>query len=312
MQIAVSNIECGAHKETWTLHHLTDLHDGAVDHARAELDERIREIADDPTALWIGGGDYGDLIVPGDPRFTGDVVEDEWRDVVHRIPDFYLERLTERLAPIADKCVGLASGNHEQVIGNRYHRGVAAELAARLGRPHVYLGVRGWAYIRFGRAGKRLPVKAFVYHGWSAGRLKGRKALQAERDLGAWNADVFMLGHDHQPYADLWYTEDVADGGGSSQGPRLRQRPRAVINGGSWTYGRRPPHRVDPAHPSQTPNEMWVEGRNFRPQAPGGPRLLIHLDFGSGQKPDRKAGSGVPAHFTLEVRQHAAPVEYGA
>lgn len=314
MEIARATLDAPSTRCTYRLHHLTDLHDGSPDHAEAELDERIAEIAADPHALWVGGGDYGDLIVPGDPRFQADGVAEDWADHMARIPDYYLERLERRLRPIADKCVGLAAGNHEATIGKRYHRGVAAELAMRLGKPTMYLGDRGWSIITFrlgSSTGRKLTVSVYTYHGWSAGRLKGRKAIQAERDLGAWNADVLLLGHDHQPYADPWWTEEPYP---TKNGWRIRQRPRVVVNGGSWTYGQKPPTSSavkELWRPSNAPGQSWVEGKNFRPQPPECPIVEVHLDFGNGANEDRGA-KGRPAGVSFGIRRHANPHYVGA
>jgi hypothetical protein len=257
------------------------------DFAEKELAERIEHIKNTPNALWLGGGDYHSLILPNDPRFqTGG-------ETVHRLPDVYVENVTDWFLPIRDKCIGFATGNHEATIGKYYHRGVGAEVASKLGVPELYLGVRGWFVLRFMLKKRVVSMKGFQYHGWSSGRLKGRKALQAERDLGAWNADAFFLGHDHQPYADIWYTEDIRANKGGHQ---LIQRPRAVINGGSWTYGQRPPtpvgHKIA-RKMSQVPNESWAEGKNFRPQPPASPFLLVHVDFGNAASKSDGRAAGI-------------------
>lgn len=278
MQIAQTDVQQPPKQQTWTLHHLTDLHIDAKDHAERELAERIKEIKDDPHALWVGGGDYGDLILPGDKR-TGS----GWHPdaIVERLPDWYVERVTDTLAPIASKCVGFGIGNHESTVMTKWHRGVAAEVCANLGLEGKYLGWRGWAIVTF-RHGQResQSVKVYQYHGWSTGRLKGRKALQAERDLGAWDADVLCLGHDHQPYIDVWHTEESYYSSRGDEKWKLRTRPRCVMNGGSWTYGGLPPTDYVGKRAMEFPNEMWVEGKNFRPQPPSSPRLKIHVDMG--------------------------------
>lgn len=293
MEIAVSEIKAEQARQTFEIHHLTDTHMDDHDFAAKELQERIDYIRDTPNALWIGGGDYHSLILPNDPRFqTGG-------ESVHRLPDVYVENVTEWFLPIRDKCIGFATGNHEATIGKFYHRGVGPEVAAKLGVPQLYLGYRGWIILRFSLGARRVPLKIYQYHGWSSGRLKGRKALQAERDLGAWNADAFFLGHDHQPYSDLWYTEDVR---GNKGGWSVHQRPRAYINGGSWTYGQRPPATAGQKisrKPSEWPNESWVEGKNFRPQPPAGPVLFVHVDFGAAKD---ESHQGRSAGFDFEIR----------
>lgn len=288
MEIAVSSVAVAHDVEVFEIHHLTDLHMDDPDHAADALDERVKHIAETPNALWLGGGDYGSLILPSDPRFQTGL-----EGSVHRLPDVYVESVTERLLPIRDKCIGFGTGNHEATVAKYYHRGVGAEVASLLGVPHLYLGVRGWAVVQFRQRKRVVTLKAFQFHGWSAGRLKGRKAIQAERDLGAWAADAFFLGHDHQPYSDIWYTEEPY---GSKAGWKLRHRPRSFINGGSWTYGERAPTKGKAAlKPSEWPNETWADAKNFRPQPPAGPVLYVHVDMGRALT--RAAG------FDFEIRQ---------
>jgi hypothetical protein len=297
MELVSNEIKVAHRSDTYRIHHLTDTHIDDHDHAAKELQARIDQIAADPNALWIGGGDYYSLILPDDKRFATPVDAP-----VHRLPDVYIEGVVERFAPIADKCLGFGTGNHEATIGKNYHRGVGAEAAMQLGIPEKYLGVRGWVILKFSYHTRRMVVKAYQYHGWSAGRLKGRKALQAERDVGAWRADAFFLGHDHQPYADVFWTQECYD---TKKGYRLRNRPVAVINGGSWTYGQRAPATAmtkKVRKPSEWPNEAWVEGRNFRPQSPVSPVLEIHLNFGDSNS---ETGNEYPAGFEFEVRQRA-------
>lgn len=301
MELAETRVECSAVHETWSLHPLTDTHIDAPDYAREALEERVQQIADDPKALWIGGGDYWSLIVHGDRRFSGSVAPD-YRDYIARHPDRCLETGLELFAPIADKCVGLAVGNHEAVVGKHYHRGLGAELAMRLGIPDKYLGDRGWAIIVFALNKSKVPLRVYQYHGWSFGRLQGRKLIQAERDLGAWRADVFCLGHDHQPLAEIFHYEEVY---GTKTGYKTRVRPVAYMNGGSWCYGQKPPSAKEDKlkwQVSDMPEQSWAEGKNFRPQMPSNPFCLIHLDFGHG-KDAKKHDKGRPAGFDLEVRR---------
>lgn len=300
MRIAVTDIPRSTVTGSYRYHYLTDLHVGARDHAGDKLAERIKEIADDDNALWGGGGDFGDFILPGDKRFVPDILDEEARHFAHRLPDLYVDRLKKLFEPIIDKCLFLGAGNHETVIGERFHRGIVPELASKLGRPELYTGYRGWAVARFkygneNRSGSGVPVRFFHYHGWSGGRLKGRKALQAERDLGAWDADVICLGHDHQSYSDIWLTEELYHS--SREGKYLiRHRPRVVINGGAWVGGQTDVHapltHEDAAY-ADTPG--WATRKNFRPERIGGPVLTINVDAGSGTRP---AG----ATYSVETR----------
>lgn len=292
--------------QQYELHHLTDLHRDDPDHAREALDERVRHIRDTPNAVWIGGGDYGSLILPGDKRFgSGGHLKGEWAEHMSRLPDYYLDVCTELLEPIADKCAALCGGNHEATIGKNYHRGVVAELASRLGDPALYLGDRGWCSLQFEKGAKSqstLSLSVFQFHGWSAGRLKGRKLIQAERDLGSWDADVFCLGHDHQPLAHIFWTQKLRK---TKRGYQTVNIPRAVLNGGSWGYGQKPPSSTAEKElwkqASKAPGQSWLEGKNFRPEAPDNPYLILHLDYGHGQMPKQNY-VGRPSGIDLEVR----------
>lgn len=116
MQIASKVVAQASPRETWTLHYLTDVHKDDPDHAEQEFKARLKEIKDDPKALWIGGGDYGSLIAPGDKRFgSGGHLKGEWLEHLSRLPDFYIEQTVGWMQQIADKCCGLVAGNH----GNR-------------------------------------------------------------------------------------------------------------------------------------------------------------------------------------------------
>lgn len=299
MRVIRSTRECPGVKSTWRFHHLTDLHHGAKGHAKTALDDRIAEIADDPYALWGGGGDYADLIAWNDKRFQPDMLPEDSHEYLGRLFDFSLESLATRLAPIKDKCIFLGDGNHERSWDIKFHRGFTAELARRLDIDRYVLGYRGWAVVQFQAGQRRQPVKFFQYHGWSGGRLKGRKALQAERDIGAFDADVICLGHDHQPYSDIFYTHSLRSSGGTWL---PFKRPRVIINGGSWvgeTEIETERSADDPVYTSHA--AAWAVAKNFRAEGIGGPVLDIHVDMGqssTGRTPR-------PCSIGYEVRQRS-------
>ena len=292
IEIATTERAIRSAQSDWRLYQLTDLHIDERDHAGPELDAMIQKIQGDDNALWLGGGDYGGLIVGGDPRVGDGYLEGVPGD---RVPDHVKEVVVEKLRPIRDKCIGFGAGNHEWSLMQRYHRGVAAEIAADLGLQHLYLAQRGWAHVTFRNVSAAITLKVFWYHGWSSGRGKSRKMLQAERDIAARpGAHVQMLGHDHQPWIDAsFYVEETYH---SSKGApwRIRQTPRVVMNGGSFTYGQLPPDKKKSARkPSEMRNELWKEKSNYRPQPPNQhPVCHVHVDFGMAAKAKHATGGG--------------------
>lgn len=305
MEIAASRKLVSDTRSEFELHHLTDLHMDDKEHAGKELAARIERIKNNDRALWLGGGDYSSLILPGDPRGG-----DGWGDDVppDRVPDWAVETTTELLMPIRDKCIGFGLGNHERTIQIKYHRGVVAEIAKNLSIPHLYLGMRGWAPVTFE---KELPnkssktsqtLKVYWYHGWSAGRSKSRKVLQEERDMGARGAHVHMVGHDHQPWISSWYQEDLVFDA-RNRCWKIRHSPVCFMNGGAWTYGQEAPDRKKLSKDtSEFGNSSWAEGKNYRPEPPRSPILHVEVDFGRSKKANRRdSGRGMGFGFREEM-----------
>jgi hypothetical protein len=241
----------------------------------------LQEIRDDPFALWSGGGDYGNLILPGDKRWRAGGLPEDWRDRPDRIPDMLIDRICEKFDPIKDKCVALGVGNHEKSVGDQFHRAIVGEIASRLGITDRYVGYQGWAIMQFQFHTKSQSVSLYQYHGWSGGRLKGRKAIQAERDLGAWDADIICLGHDHQSYEDIWYTDGPPVHSSRTGEWKIPRRARCVVNGGSWGTNHFQDAPLDPGKGWDAPNIEWGETKNYRPEGIGGAVLKIHVDMGN-------------------------------
>lgn len=114
-------------------------------------------------------------------------------------------------APIADKCVGLGNGNHEdnalKYTGRDVYKYIVRQISRKAGLTDyaLALGVQGFVLLRFrrksanaesGGSGWTLPV--FVHHGAGGGRLAGGDALMLERALGDFAADLILVGHRHK------------------------------------------------------------------------------------------------------------------
>jgi hypothetical protein len=275
-----------------TLHHLTDMHIDDRGHAKDQLAERIREIQDDPLALWTNGGDAANYIYPGDKRYRPGMLPPEYALREGRALDYCIEQQVELFRPIMDKCVGFGIGNHESTLQRTWLRNPAVEVLIHLGRPDLYLGYKGWSQVVFTQSNTKMPLSMYFYHGWSGGRLKGRKALQGERDLGHVDANIILLGHDHQQDCRLWYTDRLV---GRKDGLKVRHDPRAIINGGSWVGdAREVASDPDVQVVSDDHTQSWSSEKNFRYEGVGGPRLDIHVDHATGTT--RTAG------FEFELR----------
>jgi len=169
---------------------------------------------------WIHLGDWIDAITPPDRRFDirskHDAVEDSW------------QQAKRVFAPIAPQCIGILSGNHEEVVERWWGartRSFAEELGVR------YLGYSGFikyqlSYHKDKREDKSYTI--FVHHGHGMGQLLGAKMINLHRLSHKFDADIYMVGHIHTHMS----TADVMVG--ISKDGRLKQKHRLYASGPAY------------------------------------------------------------------------------
>jgi len=202
------------HSPEITLWNLADLHVGAVACAEGILREDIKEIANDPFALWVGGGDYAEWINVKCPHFDTTTVAPWLHHCIGGdITPAVQERIIELFWPIRDKCLGLAIGNHERnfmVHGKR--EGMFDEIAIELGVQNLgYSGIMGLKLCRVagnkvngllvGKCDKRvLSARKYtlcVFHGSGAAQTPGGKINTLDKLMRITDADITFCGHLH-------------------------------------------------------------------------------------------------------------------
>lgn len=123
-----------------------------------------------------------------------------------------LDRLEEKLAPIADKCLALCEGNHETAQLEHNNRDVFSDFVGRIARHagidatrahSLSLGYEGFLDLRLhyspkGNAtGHNWRLVTYIHHGHGGGRKMGGPALTMEDTMGRYEADLFFMGHRH-------------------------------------------------------------------------------------------------------------------
>lgn len=208
MQIAHHNIAYRSRADTFKLWHITDPHIGAAACHEDRLSADIRRIADDPKAYWIGGGDYIDAICHvGDKRYDPAALA-PWALGESDVMGAQIDRTVEMFKPIAHKCLGLISGNHESAALKYYSRNVYWEIVKGLARQikkrpeDLALGVQGFVVLHFRRysknsSGNGWPLTIYAHHGYGGGRMPGGHALTLGRVLANYECDIALLGHRH-------------------------------------------------------------------------------------------------------------------
>tara|TARA_Y100000310_G_scaffold144390_1_gene143667 strand:- start:31655 stop:32509 length:855 start_codon:yes stop_codon:yes gene_type:complete len=188
------------------LYPLGDFHTGAVHFHEDLFQEKVKEIATNRKALWVGMGDYADLITPSDfKRWEGKILAPWMKGEEDNIGSAQLEKVDELLSPIWDKCLGLIIGNHDDAIRKYHHFDFMKELLKRANRKRKEddqipcAGVSCFLVLKFSRSGRSTnEIIIHARHGEGAARTSGARALAVLRlSQSMVNAHITLMGHLH-------------------------------------------------------------------------------------------------------------------
>lgn len=198
----------GSSAESFRLILLGDIHLGNRRCDEKTLKMLAQRIATEPNTYWAGLGDYCEFINMRDPRFDPEELP-VWLFGAAELSDIAkaeVGRFLEIMQPTRDKCLGMCSGNHEDMILQHSEHDVYSMILDGLysqGREHR-LDHRGFISWRFGhnsepKHGATETFRLFLTHGSGGGRKAGATANRLE-DLAAQvdGADVVASGHTHR------------------------------------------------------------------------------------------------------------------
>lgn len=201
METITKRIVYESRTDEFTLWFLGDLHIGSAACDEAAIAATVRAIRDDPFSYWVGLGDMAEFISRHDWRFRhGSLARwlrgldcDYGDDLIAAEVDI----VVDKLAPIADRCLALIAGNHEDKQLATFDRNVHREVCRRLG----VLGMTDEAWIRliFSTPQRHsVNLDIYAHHGWFAGRKSGSKVNNLHDLLLSWNVDIVAVGHGHE------------------------------------------------------------------------------------------------------------------
>ena len=188
--------------ETWphaNVYTLADLHIGDAHCDESEVLARVKAAADDP---------YGLVILNGDLMNTA---------LRHSVSDVYgellspMEQITylvNMLRPVADKIIGVTSGNHEMRTYRCDGIDITRLVCRELGIEDKYAPEGILIFLRFGRRNahgghmERSPKQwysIYATHGSGGGRKEGAKAIRLADMAAIVDADVYIHSHTHLP-----------------------------------------------------------------------------------------------------------------
>ncbi len=202
MRYIERRLDVTSRSEWICIYPLFDTHIGTI-HCREDMLKRIiSEIAADKNRYWLAGGDMCEFINRSDPRHK----ESDLAPWVHGKDDLAREQIRhflELFAPIAHKCIGVLSGNHEAQIFRHTERNVYGNILEALKdmggiRTQLGVGYGGFIVLRVNRSGHTSTLIIFAEHGFGGGRLKGADVLNEQRVFSYYDCDLYLTGHRHK------------------------------------------------------------------------------------------------------------------
>jgi len=179
--------------ESFEILFIGDVH---VGHKNAEL-KIFKNVVDyvksHENAFWIGMGDYADAVVPKDEkRFDFDMIDKRFLT-----PEEQYNYIYESFKPIADKCIILLTGNHDDVLREKYYHDWVDELAYKLNVP--YGGINAYIRLIFNYDNSCRTINIYVHHGYFTGRTKSGQINRVEDMRNIFeDAKIYAMGHVHE------------------------------------------------------------------------------------------------------------------
>jgi hypothetical protein len=187
------NIICNSKADIFEIVFIGDIH---VGHRNAELKifkNVLNYVQDHENTFWIGMGDYADAIVPRDEkRFDYDAVDRRFLT-----PEEQYNFIYDSFKPIADKCLVLLTGNHDDMLREKYYHDWVDELAYRLNIPYGSLDT----YLRLIFVSNKScrTINFYIHHGYFTGRTKSGQINRVEDMRNIFeDAKVYAMGHVHE------------------------------------------------------------------------------------------------------------------
>lgn len=192
-----------------------DAHIGKTNCNEKSLKRFVEKIRKDPNGYWFGGGDLIDAIKPQDAKRFDPATLPDWlltgstddiRARMSNIINAEVNRLVAILSPIAHKCLGLISGNHEDAVRKHHNHDAHQEIIDALkyeapGNKWIE-DLTDCAYLRLAmrrfKAGR--IVSMFISHGYGGGRSAGAEPTRLDRIASDKDVDILFVGHSHSFY----------------------------------------------------------------------------------------------------------------
>ncbi len=192
MEVIEKRIQIGR-TDVFHLYPLGDIHIGSSHCAESAIEKKVAEIKSQKNALWIGMGDYMECILKNDKRFDiGGLAPWVQKD---DIAESQRKRTVKLLKPIADKCLGLLTGNHEETLHMRGEGDITRHLCSDLGVP--YASAAAFFKLIFERGTASYQFTVHAWHGAGGAQSDGGRLMRLMSLVNDVQADIYFMGHLH-------------------------------------------------------------------------------------------------------------------
>jgi hypothetical protein len=184
------------------LYMIGDIHGGTIHCVEDDIKAKLSEIHKDKNALWLGTGDYGEFILPGDKRFDpSQKAIPEWVEK-DNIAESQRRWVVNLFKPSKEQCVGLLYGNHEENIRKFHNNNIQKNICDDLGVDN--LGFSCFLRLFFRRESSREThvFTGVITHGRSCAVTKGAKLMALRRFMDDFEGDFYAYAHVHDIIID--------------------------------------------------------------------------------------------------------------
>lgn len=238
-------------KDKWIrLVNLADIHLGHKN-CDKRMVQNVIEFIKTHKCYWVGGGDYGDAIIPTDKRFDFRSLDEELKT-----PQMQYAQIEKWFKPIAHKCLGLIDGNHDIIHWKKHAHNYVEELADRIGVPYLTVS----SYLRLHFTEFNDDFNLYAHHGWTGARSSGGRINRFFDLFGVFPMlDLYIMNHVHglglvEKKTSLFIGKDG----------QIHDKISHFLYGGSFLRG----YVIDQV--------SYVEEKTYIPCTLGSPVLEIH------------------------------------
>lgn len=210
-----------------------DIHLGSRACDEKRLDKLIGWVLNKEDTYVIGMGDYVDGILRQDlKRFMGTAIKEELRDMLDSMINEQTRMVVKKFKSLADegRLIGMAEGNHEYSIKQHHSYDILKEICSQLSVP--FLGYSFFYRLTLKKANTATKRNLVIYghHGHGTGRKVGSSTNRLVDGITSYDADVHLMGHDHQKLGKRYIRLGVTSKGNC----KLVHKPVVLARTGSF------------------------------------------------------------------------------